>query len=79
MSRLNEVTLSIIINNNTQDFTTKYEYDESSRIKTITYPDGFTEHKDYTLSGGAKKSLCLKTMFGIMTTFLRKVLGKNCY
>jgi YD repeat-containing protein len=55
LSRLNEVTLSIIINNNTQDFTTKYEYDESSRIKTITYPDGFTEHKDYTLSGGAKK------------------------
>jgi YD repeat-containing protein len=55
LSRLNEVTLSVTDNNNTQDFTTKYEYDESSRIKTIAYPDGFTEHKDYTLSGGVKR------------------------
>jgi YD repeat-containing protein len=59
LSRLSEVTLSVIINNNTQDFTTKYEYDESSRIKTITYPDGFTEHKDYTLSRGSLIVLCI--------------------
>lgn len=58
LSRLSEVTLSVTDNNNTQDFTTKYEYDESSRIKTITYPDGFTEHKDLYPKWRHKKSLC---------------------
>lgn len=55
LSRLKSTTLSIIDNNQTQDYTSSYEYNKQSRIKTIIHPDGFKEERTYAISGVVKQ------------------------